>query len=825
MPSAPFPRLPIPAACSQAPCDVAHVVTAWNPLSLADREARSVVPGRTIAEVAPATPLPFVAVLNGEPVLRAQWSRPLAAGDHVVFAVLPQGGGDGGSDPLRTVLQIALVVAVAAYAPTLAPEVAAAFGTSNATALALTQAGLLFAGSALLQAVIPAPRLPAALQQGEIAAASPTYSVATSGNSARLDQPIPVIYGRQRIFPDYAAQPYYLYSDGDQYLHALYCIGQGQYAVEQVTIDDTAIDYFADVQYEIVAPGGTSTLVAANIVTSPEVSGQTMLTGEWIGPFAACGPQLTASSIGVDIVMPRGLFWANTDGSLASKSASWRVEWRAIDDYGDPVGDWAGQTETYSAATTTPQRLSYSYTVTAARYQVRIRREDTRDDNARAGHDLAWASVRASVVQSSTDTSSATFLAVRIRASEQLSGLSSRKIAATVTRKLPSWSSSSGWAAATATRSIAWAFADALRSSEYGAGLADGRIDLAQLATLDALWTGRGDAFDGIFDARITIYEALRQIARAGRAVPIVRGGVYTCVRDTAQSVPVCLYGMRNIVRGSLSVRYLTPTEETPDQVVVEYFDGYAWDWRQKTATVPGVTSPSRPVVVRLFGVSSPPQAQREALYIAANSRYRRRMITLSTEMDGFLPAYGDLVAISHDLPAWGSSGEVVAWDALTLTATLSEPVTFGTGAYYIALQRPDGSTSGPYAVTAGSGDTQVVLASLPDFAPATDLSSEPTRYAFGASSAYWQLARVLSVTPRGPERVELLCAAEDDRVHTADAAYLPTRTGATTGAYTSDAAASFDAATDAERSVNCYYTNQSGLLGQSLEPGYVYAD
>ena len=34
---------------------------------------------------------------------------------------------------------------------------------------------------------------------------------------------------RHRVFPDLAATPWAEYSDNDQYLHQLHCIGQGEY--------------------------------------------------------------------------------------------------------------------------------------------------------------------------------------------------------------------------------------------------------------------------------------------------------------------------------------------------------------------------------------------------------------------------------------------------------------------------------------------------------------------------------------------------------------------------------------------------------------------
>jgi hypothetical protein len=76
---------------------------------------------------------------------------------------------------------------------------------------------------------------------------------------------------------------------------------------------------------------------------------------------------------------------------------------------------------------------------------------------------------------------------------------SSRLVNCLVTRKLPVWNPTTGWSIPQATRSIAWAFADAVRA-DYGAKLADSRIDLAALHRLDQTWAARGDQFDAVFD-------------------------------------------------------------------------------------------------------------------------------------------------------------------------------------------------------------------------------------------------------------------------------------------------------------------------------------
>lgn len=804
------------------------VVTSWNPLKPDVREVRPSF-GQTIAELAPATQLPFIALRNGEPVMRADWATTrINDGDVLVFQMLPQGGGGGAS---RQILSIVVMVAAIALGQFFAPQfvlaTGAAFGSASTTAAILT-AGFAILGNLLLNALIPLPK-PGTNALADIASPSPTYNVSAQGNQARIEQPIPVIYGRHLIFPDFAAQPYQEFIGGEQFYYALFCIGQGEYNIEKIAIDDTPVENFQDVTTQIVPPGGSQTLVQTNVVNAPEVSGQDMLSDTYIGPFSASGPGQPSSQIGIDIVMPKGLYFANDNGSLASKTINWRVEARLIDDYDTPItGQWIVlATESYTAATTTPPRLTYTYNVTSGRYQVRVIRLDQRDDNARAGHDIAWGSMRAYLTNAGVNNTTATFMAVKIRASEQLSGLSQRRFSLIVRRKLPIYDeATSTWSAPQETRSIIWAFADALRNTTYGAGISESRIDMPMLLALDSIYASRGDYFDAVFDSKLTIWEALTQIARTGRAVPLLRSGVVTLIRDQQRLLPVALYTNRNIARGSLSIDYVTASDDTPDGVEVTYFDALAWNQKRVTAAVPGVTTPAKPAKVQMFGVTGATQAQREARYIAANSVYRRKFLKFTTEMEGYIPAYGDLIAVSHDMPSWGVAGDVTAWDSATSTLTLSEPVEFTPGStHYIALMRPNGSVSGPYEVAAGATADQVVLAGGLDFDPQTDGNRERTKFSFGVAGEFYTLCRVTGIAPRTVETVEISAVAEDDRVHEADADLVPVFTsGFRTGAYAPDNIPNYDGATIAQRQAYAFYAFDSGLVGSVADRGFVYA-
>jgi len=865
-----------------------HVVTVHDPFHpLRHREVRVVKNRRRICNLAPKTDKPFIAMVDGDIVLRKDWDRSVGGDQIVTFMMLPQGGGGGGSNPLNTVLLLAVLVA----APYL---VGPAMLGLTGIAATIGTAAIVVGGSMLVNAIAP-PVTASSMSNAATPAASPTYNIQAQGNAARLGQAIPVQYGRLRVFPDFAAQPYVEYANNEQYLYQLLCIGQGDYSIEAIQIADSAISSFNGVQYEVVLPGAVPTLFPANVVQSSEVSGQEFLseagtysqTGTTItvtatahgyttgsnvylnitsgaatsgvytvataptldtftvtstsrttsgnvivatsiGPFTVNAPTTVCKSIGIDVVCPRGLYYANDNGSLASKTAQFRVEARLVDQAGSPIGSWTtltgdnaytdwgnwnfyswdwthvpantdtAQYQTASSddgdyvitrtrtlvasslisitgATTTPIRNSYKFDVSAIsggqtypRFQVRAFRLDAKDTSTRAGHDIDWAGMRA-YMPNTANYGNITLLAVRAQATNNLSSQSARQINVIATRKLKTVTATGLSSTTSATRSVAAALADAAMNTVYGGKLSSANIDWAALYALDQTLAARGDYLDVRFDTASTLWEALTQIGAVARTKPFMQGGILHVCRDQAATVPVALFSMRNIVQNSMSIQYMTATSMTADSVNVTYFDKNTWQQTTVSCVLAGGTS-DNPAKISLLGVSERAQAFREGLYQAAANKYRRKVIKFSTEAEGFIPSFGDLIAIAHDMPAWGQTAEVTSWVSGTKTLTTNETLTWTAGAtHYVGIRKRDGSIDGPFVATQGASPNVLVLATSPSFTPYTGLDEERTHIAFGPADTWRQPARVVSVVPRGPYQVEITAVNEDPSVHTAD--------------------------------------------------------
>lgn len=814
-----------------------HVVTVHDPFHpLRGREVRQLRNRRRICKIAPKTDKPFVVFVDGQPVLRQDWERSVGGDQVVVIFMLPQGG--GGSNPLRVIGMLAIVAASFIIGPAVGFFIngllPASMAMGAAAATALGSSLVMFGGSMLLNAIVPPPAANTGSMSGaNTPAPSPTYSLQAQGNAARLGQPIPVQYGRLRVYPDFAAQPYVEYSNNEQFLYQLLCIGQGEYDVEAIQINETPIANFKEVTYELLPNGIKPSLFPANVSQSSEVAGQEILNATPIGPFVANAAGTVCKSIGIDLLAPRGMYYANDGGGLDSRSASIKVEARLIDQMGTPIGSWTtigpdesaytawtdwnfyafigppplGLSEvppdtatkryqlraaggliyrstrsflgnsiiTLTGATTTPIRKTYRFDVsglgagqTYPRFQVRCSRLDTKDTSTRAGNEIDWSGMRAYM----PDTNSygdVTMLAVRAQATNNLSSMSARQINLIATRKLKTVTASGLSNTTSATRSLASALADIATNTTYGGGVLADRIDWPALYALEQTLAARGDYLDVRFDSATTLWEALTQAGVVARTKPFMQGGVLHFVRDQAQTVPVALFSMRNIVQNSMSINYLTPTNETSDSVQVTYFDNTNWQQTTVMCTLSGGTA-NNPAKVSMMGISNRDQAYREGLYQSAANKYRRKVIKFSTEAEGFIPSFGDLIAIQHDIPAWGQQAEVTGWDAGTKTLTVNETLDWSAGGtYYVGLRKRDGSVAGPYTVTQGAAANILVLGTAPSFTPYTGQDEERTHIAFGPGDTWRQPARVVSVQPRGLYQVEITAVNEDASVHTAE--------------------------------------------------------
>lgn len=733
---------------------------------------------------------PTVCLLNGRPLLRRQWKRTVVGPtDIVTFYAAPLGG--GASQVLPIVLALAIMIAVPYLAPLLAPAFAAlGVGASLATGLATATVTLALGAVAYGIMSLFAPPAPAAQNwqagYGGTPQSSPTYTLQGSGTQARLGQPVPELFGRHKITPDWVSTPYTRFVDHEQYLHFSLGLSVGEVEIEEERIGDTPIASYEEIVTEQVGPAGLGDpeiadprwLVCRDIA-EVELKGAAD-SSPWAGPFATNVAASRISTVEIDLVCNRGLYKYNSSGtSFTTKSVTVEVEGRQVDDDGDPLGDGSWtlfETVTISGATQQARRVTKTYDVAEGRWEVRCRRTDTEDTAATAGHSVSWVGLRGRL---STERRFAdmTIVNVRMKATGDLNGTSARQYNCIATRKLPTWdpeTETMGTVLA-ATRSPCDAYAHIARATN-GGRFADSRIDLAGIYAHKDEFAENGWTFDFVFDQTVTLGEALSRVARAVQAQCVVQGGKLCLVRDVAGGSPVMMFGPRNIRKGSLEIEYAMVSSDTSDSLAATYMDARSWRPVDRIYAFP--ESPQETTsAVQLHGVTTRAHAADIAWWYLRQNRYRRRTYRFTTFQEGLCLQYGDPISFSHDLPRYGQTLEVLDWDAASRIARLTGPLVWTDGAtHYVAIRTATGTLAGPFEVTQvedANGDIAedyffVAGETLPEGFPEilTGGDRERSFVQFGPGEAYAKRLKVIGVTPKGEDDVEIRAVVDDARMN-----------------------------------------------------------
>lgn len=530
-----------------------------------------------------------------------------------------------------------------------------------------------------------------------------------------------------------------------------------------------------------IDPGNTKGWAEFNLTwpTQGDVDEITMDVDTAVGPYIACEPGQTIYKIAFDIAAPSGLGEANDDGGLDDNEVTFTIRYQQIDDTNTPIGAWIEHTDlSRSAATPQPQRWTYEFDVPVGRYWGQVVRTSKNHTDTKTLDDLQWISLRGFIPDDNI-YEHISRIEIIFNVGEQITSATSRQVYVVQTRKLP-WLLAGVWQPPAPTRSIAWAAADMLRNTLYGAGQPDSFIDLPGLAALEAKFLAAGDTFDGIFDSPQTFWEALSAVLKVGRAFPLLFGSKVSFDRDEPKSLISGVITPRTMLVNSFNMEHILWDEDSPDDVIIEFFNQETWTNDEIQCTLPGSTS-VKPARYQMFGIINRDQAWRYGMYQAASNFYRRVLVGCDTEMVGRLYLRGTLVLFAHDVPKWGFTGDVM-FNTGVRELELSDPVDWSSpDTYYMALRTPQGRGWGPVIVTRGGADNMVIIdeddlaaveAALGPIANVLiyaddDDGREPTKYTIGAGLEKYAKKFLVSATqPDGIDSVSVLLQKYDERVY-----------------------------------------------------------
>ncbi len=695
-------------------------------------------------------PEPCVVTIGDRVVPRDWWRRVTVKPGTVVRVAAAVAGGDG-SDVGRIVLTIA-IIALAAYTGGLA---AGALGWAGGTA-AMTagqmvafyaaSSAVMTVGMMAVNALMPLPTN--ALSQASGEAASPTYSLSGASNRARRYEPLPLVIGTHRMFPDAACASYTLFEGDDQYLYAAYNFGFGDLQITDLRIGDTPLTDYQDVT-TLLQVGGMPSLVHGNV--------DTLDGGPLTHSAGAIARTTGLNTTRIDVDLQFVLFTAGSSG-LASATVQVDLEYRAVGSsswLGLPPGGVARVT--YSSQSRTAVRKTISRNVAAGQYEVRITKVTADSTDDRVTCDMAVTGIR------SFQTASGGFegqhiLGLKIRASGQLNGVVSQ-LSGVVAHRLGGVATSNParWFKAFALGSFAF---DGRRL--WGAGLPSSQLDLAALDAWISWCDAQGLSCNMVLDQAVSVATVLDRLARCGRGSKTWATGKLGAVWDAGGLPVTAMFSPVNIRRGSFSIAY--PSEPLADELEVSYINPDN-GWQRDSVRVPAnATNVRRTASVELLGCASTALAGREANLLYAQNLYRFRTISWEADMEGFTCRKGDVVSLSHDLTSWGQGGRFVSVTSAT-RVMLDQAITLKPGGCWLAVCRPSGEIS-YHRVQVGASEAQsddvTLLDPLPTTPTADGSAAIDWRYLADAKATPGWRVKVTEVVPlQGLEGVRII--AQDD--------------------------------------------------------------
>ncbi|WP_182655599.1 TipJ family phage tail tip protein [Stenotrophomonas lacuserhaii] len=629
--------------------------------------------------------------VGGYQVPVEMWER-LRPKQGAIITVVRTDLAGGGGGLLRSIAMIAVSVAAiwvtgGAAVGLLGSSFAA--GTFGAAALG---AGVTIAGSLLVNALIPPPTPGGGSFGGDL-----QYNQLTgSSNQAMRWGPIPIVLGESRFFPPHAAVPYSENVGSDSYQRLLFDLGYGDLEVSDIKIGDNALSTYSDVQYEITK---TPTLYT-NDVNETAVGFTLDTNGDNTSRTSAPG----IDTLSLDLLFPQGLIgygtsssgpgdgfemwvlyriqyrptgtssWLNVTGARLSKMVTQWVPGSGGQRPNLSPGPGLFLVKTRSKA---PFSAGLAWDLPNGQYDVRVERISAlRGGSANTYIDTATWTLLRSIRNVNPSTTGTTKLAMRIKATDQLTGLL-QSLSCMVRQKIPVYDRNTGiWSAPQVSLNPAWVSYWIMTSCPaVKRHVPASRIDLDSFADHAEFCRVNGFETRMTLDAVTTVRDLLVRVLGGGLGSPGNRDGRYCVVFDPGVvSYPRMAFSPVDIesfsdttsylrMPDALRVQFRNPNADWKDDEIIVLRDGFSYrgvDARGNPSSAPQATEFE---TMKVDQSMLPQQAWRMGRYHLAQAEFRRTSYSFSPTISGLSTTRGDVVDVGHDYMEWGAgSGRVIGF-------------------------------------------------------------------------------------------------------------------------------------------------------------------
>ena len=275
----------------------------------------------------------------------------------------------------------------------------------------------------------------------------------------------------------------------------------------------------------------------------------------------------------------------------------------------------------------------------------------------------------------------------------------------------------------------------------YSSGQSDRFLDIDTLKSFRNTLPDRY-AFNGVFDARTTVWGALTAAAYVARARPYPRGTRLSVVRDEPKSFRKSVVTPDVIIAGSFRFDMRWQEAGGHDGYQVEYRD--AETFVARTVTFP--VSASRPRKSTIRGVTSEDLARELARYLYYQEQMRSDEVTWQMELDGRSFDTFDRVGVAFPLFDFSSGAYVVRSTGRLVELSQDVP----DGPVYCVMRDPAGRATEVLRAV-GNGERLMTLDADPPFQLVDPgAAAVATPVAFGELSDFLQDVTIDYAKPQG---------------------------------------------------------------------------
>lgn len=487
--------------------------------------------------------------------------------------------------------------------------------------------------------------------------------------------------------------------------------------------------------------------------------------GDWSGPFYGCPEGEVIRRFELDFFFPQGLVrFTEKNGNIRSHWAKVEVQFRDS----ASAGDW--ETRMYTFEAMSQDQQGYTRAVTAATYirpEIRVRRIGAESTENFKFNRVQWYGLRGRIDKAPTRYNGVTTMALYIRGGSRLSAQAESQVSVIATRKLPVLVGGE-WTDPVATRDItSW-----VNHVSKSVGAVDDDLNIEELARYGEVWSARGDYFDFSVEGSSTVKECINDALTAGFAEFTLERGQITPVRDEPRTQIGKMYTPQNMT-APLKRSFTLPAPDDYDGVLIKYRDGITWAEEPVKCKLPGDAF-NRVQEITLDGVTDRDRAWRYGMRKRRAQVYQNKSYSWSTELDALNSGYLSYDAVADDIPGYAQSAIMVDYTSgegpVIIEST--EPFEWTEGqSHVLALRRPDGSVSGPWA--ASRVDKFRIAVPTIDFVPDLSYEIEPPHLLFGTTTRWCYPVLVTSIEP-GDYAADVEAVNYDARVYADDNNFAP---------------------------------------------------